>query len=140
MRNAMIQQALQIRIPVATARRPPAQVMVVDDDPHFRTLARHLLEPVGITVIEAGGAREGLHCMYVHKIDLVVLDVVLPGEDGLKALSFLKANFPDTKILLATGLYLEFSTPQGADAFLAKSEIERLRPLVEQLLEEHTGT
>jgi CheY-like chemotaxis protein len=135
MRNVMTQQALQIRIPVATHRCTPAQVMVVDDDPHFRSLARHLLEPIGITVIEASGAREGLHCMYAHKIDLVVLDVVLPGEDGLKALIFLKANFPDTKILLATGLYLEFATPLGADAFLAKSEIERLRPLVEQLLE-----
>jgi len=131
----MIKLAFQVRIPVATPRCAPAQVMVVDDDPHFRSLARNLLEAAGMTVIEAAGAREGLDCMHAQRIDLVVLDVVLPGEDGIKALGFLKAGFPETKVLIATGLYLQFSIPPGADAVLSKSEVERLCPLVEQLLE-----
>ncbi len=131
----MIKLALQVRIPVATPRCAAAQVMVVDDDPHFRSLARSLLEAAGMTVIEAAGAREGLDCMHTQRIDLVILDVVLPGEDGIKALGFLKAGFPETKVLIATGLYLQFATPPGADAVLSKSEVERLCPLVEQLLE-----
>jgi len=131
----MIKQALRIRIPVAKGRSTTARVMVVDDDPHFRSLARNLLEPAGITVIEAAGAREGLHCMHAHPIDLVVLDIVLPGEDGFKALGFLKSSFPQTKIVIATALYLQFAAPRGADAVLSKSEVERLRPLVERLLE-----
>ena len=131
----MIKQALQIRIPVPTPCSIGAQVMVVDDDPHFRSLARSLLEAAGMTVIEAASAREGLNCMHAQRVDLVVLDVVLPGEDGIKTLGFLKAGFPETKVLIATGLYLQFATPPGADAVLSKSEVERLCPLVERLLE-----
>jgi CheY-like chemotaxis protein len=131
----MIKSAFQIRIPVATPPCGSAQVMVVDDDPHFRWLARNLLESAGMTVIEAAGAQEGLDCMQAQRIDLVVLDVVLPGEDGIKALGRIKASFPETKVLIATGLYLQFAIPPGADAVLSKSEIERLRPLVEQLLQ-----
>ena len=131
----MIKTALKVRVPVAMPRCAAAHIMVVDDDPHFRSLARNLLEAAGMTVIEAAGVREGLHQMQAQPIDLVILDVVLRGEDGIKALGFLKTSFPETKILIATRLYLQFATPPGADAVLSKSEVERLCPLVEQLLE-----
>lgn len=108
--------------------------MVVDDDPHFRSLVRSLLEPSGIAVLEAADARESLRCMHLHDIQLVVLDVVLPGEDGFKALHVLKAVFPKTKVVIATALYIQNTVPLDADGVLSKSEIEHLSPLVDRLL------
>jgi len=109
--------------------------MVVDDDPHFRSLVRSLLEPAGLSVLEAGDSREGLQRLHSHEIDLIVLDVVLPGDDGLKTLHFLKSAFPKTKVLIATALYIHNTISLDADGVLCKSDIERLPPLVDQLLE-----
>ena len=109
--------------------------MVVDDDPHFRSLVRSLLEPGGVSVLEAADAREGMQCMHCHQIGFIVLDVVLPGEDGFKMLQVLKSAFPRTKVVIATALYIHNTIPLDADAVLCKSDIERLPPLVDQLLE-----
>jgi CheY-like chemotaxis protein len=131
----MTKQAAQAHPVPAVRSRARAQVLVVDDDPHFRSLVRSLLEPAGLAVLEAGDARECLQCMHSHDIGLVVLDVVLPGDDGFKALHVLKSAFPRTKVVIATALYVHNTISLDADAVLCKSDIERLPPLVEQLLE-----
>jgi CheY-like chemotaxis protein len=122
--------------PVLAARPSTRfQVMVVDDDPHFRSLVRSLLESGGVTVIEAGDSQEGMHCMHCREIELIVLDVVLPGVDGLKTLHALKSAFPRTKVVIVTALYIQHTVPLDADAVLCKSDVERLPLLVEQLLD-----
>jgi DNA-binding NarL/FixJ family response regulator len=115
-------------------------ILVVDDDEHFRALARSLLEPAGMIVIEAAGTREGWHCMDAVNIDAVIMDMVLQGEDGISGLRRIKAAFPDTKVIAVSGvgasdIYLRLSQLLGADAVLPKSQVETLRPLLESLLE-----
>lgn len=137
MRRDMTKQAVQLD-PVAAMPSPnrAAQVLVVDDDPHFRSLVRSLLEPAGITVFEAGDAREGFERIHAQQIGVIVLDVMLPGEDGFKTLHVLKSTFPKIKVLIATALYLRNTIPLDADGVLCKSEIEHLLPVVDQLIGE----
>jgi CheY-like chemotaxis protein len=130
----MIKQAVQNHPVITRNADTGLEVMVVDDDPHFRSLVRSLLEPAGFTVLEAADAREGMQTMHSHQVRLIVLDVVMPGEDGLRALRTLKSAFPQTKVVIATGLYINNTVPLDADDVLSKSEVERLPLLVSKLL------
>jgi CheY-like chemotaxis protein len=59
-------------------------VLVVDDDPWFRAVARQLLESAGFTVVgEADSATQALACVAALKPSAVLLDVSLPDGDGL---------------------------------------------------------
>jgi two-component system sensor histidine kinase/response regulator len=81
-------------------------VLVVDDDPTQRLLARDALEIAGFVVEEAADGPEGLAKAYVVKPDLVVLDVMMPGLDGFTVCDELRrhAATKEIPILLVTGL------------------------------------
>ncbi|MEC0125011.1 response regulator transcription factor [Paenibacillus pabuli] len=57
-------------------------ILVVDDDPHIRELVRHFLQQEGLHVIEAVDGLDALRLLADHKVDLVVLDIMMPGMDG----------------------------------------------------------
>jgi two-component system, OmpR family, KDP operon response regulator KdpE len=61
-----------------------AQVLVVDDEPAIRRLLRQALERAGHTVAEATDAREALAAVDRQRPDAVLLDLGLPGRDGLE--------------------------------------------------------
>jgi two-component system, OmpR family, response regulator len=58
------------------------KILVVDDDPDIRELTGHSLEALGLDIVEAGSGGEALSCLGSSKVDLVVLDVMMPGLDG----------------------------------------------------------
>jgi CheY-like chemotaxis protein len=125
---------------LASVACPTAEVLVVDDDRHFRGLVRCLLEP-NIRVIEAEGASEGLGYLRVHEdeVDAVIMDLFFPDDDGIQAIRRLKAFFPATKVIAVSGvdaseLYLRISGYLGADAVLPKSHVESLSALLGQVL------
>ena len=78
------------------------RVLVVDDHAVVRTGLKLLLaaeadlEVVG----EAGTAREAVFEVRAHKPDVVLLDVVMPGESGIEALPKLLIESPETKVLV----------------------------------------
>lgn len=57
-------------------------ILVVDDDPHIRELVGHFLQQEGLHVIEAVDGLDALRLLADHKVDLVVLDIMMPGMDG----------------------------------------------------------
>ena len=64
----------------------PLKVIVVDDDPLARRMLRDVLQKAGITVIaEAGGGREAIELSVYYRPDVVVMDLVMPGMDGVAA-------------------------------------------------------
>jgi len=65
---------------------PPATVLVVDDDPDFRSLIRDELSLAGYEVAEAGGGEEGVALLRERDVDVVLLDVQMPGVDGSEML------------------------------------------------------
>ena len=61
----------------------PPNILVVEDDRETRTLIAKYLRTNGCNVTAATDGREMARTMADHRIDLLILDVMLPGEDGL---------------------------------------------------------
>lgn len=57
-------------------------ILVVDDESRMRKLVRDFLEKEGYTVLEAGNGMEALEIFYAKKVDLLIVDVMMPKMDG----------------------------------------------------------
>ncbi len=81
-------------------------LLVVEDDPSVRHLAHHVLEAQGYEVLRACNGRHALQVAREHKgspIRLVVTDVVMPLMGGKAMAEWLKATYPDLKVLFTSG-------------------------------------
>jgi len=77
-------------------------IAVVEDDPEIRALVKGLLDREGFDAASCGDGRDLDRLMARRRIDLIVLDLMLPGEDGLAICQRLRRDFPDTPILMVT--------------------------------------
>ncbi len=98
-------------------------ILICDDEVHLREMVSEYLCEKGFQVIEAGGASELRAAMKANKIDLVILDINMPGEDGLSALKRIRETSNVLVIMLTAisevvdrivGLEL------GADDYISK--------------------
>lgn len=100
------------------------KVLVVDDDPRLRDLLRRYLSEQGFQVLTAEDAREMNKIWQREHIDLLVLDLMLPGEDGLSVCRRLRANHDLTPIIMLTAKAEEIDRiiglEMGADDYLSK--------------------
>ena len=67
------------------------KILVVDDDPRLRDLLRRYLTDQGFSVLTAEDGQEMSKIWHREHIDLLVLDLILPGEDGLSLTRWLRA-------------------------------------------------
>ncbi|MDR3459255.1 MAG: ATP-binding protein [Verrucomicrobiae bacterium] len=97
----------RLETPDQTAALPRGTetILVVEDDPSVRQLATRALEAQGYNVLIAVDGQEGLKVAREHggRIHLVLADVVMPQMDGRAMADWLKAVFPDIKILFTSG-------------------------------------
>lgn len=77
------------------------RVLVIDDDWELCTLLKEYLEPFGFYVVSVHDGDEGVQAFEHHPFDLVILDVMLPGRDGLDVLKSLRAR-SDVPVLMLT--------------------------------------
>jgi DNA-binding NarL/FixJ family response regulator len=103
-------------------------VLVVDDDPAFRALARRLLAASGLTVVgEADSASAGLAAAARVKPSAVLVDVVLPDGDGTTLARRLAALSWQPRVVLTSidrdGVNDEDVRRSGAIAFVAKVDL-----------------
>jgi CheY-like chemotaxis protein len=98
-------------------------LLVVDDEPVVRTLVARLARSAGYAVSEAGCAGEALDRMAACPSALVLCDVNMPDRSGLWLATQLRRQFPDTALVMMTGLgqhALDASLESGAMASLSK--------------------
>jgi CheY-like chemotaxis protein len=67
-------------------------VLTIEDQPDIRRLIRMTLEFKGLSVLEAGDGEEGLALARQHRPDVILLDVMMPGMDGLAVKQALAAD------------------------------------------------
>ena len=99
------------------------RVLVVDDEPHIRTVLRGYLQADGFEVAEAADGAAALAAMRDQPPDLVLLDVMMPGIDGLEVLRQLR-TFSDVYVILVTARAEEVDKlvglGVGADDYVTK--------------------
>ncbi len=78
------------------------RVLVCDDEPSVRLLLRVGLEAEGAEVVEVSTAEACLKSAEAHQPDLVLLDVMMPGQGGMWALERLHATLPNVPVMLVT--------------------------------------
>jgi CheY-like chemotaxis protein len=67
-------------------------ILMVDDTAVNRELVRMMLQPLGFVIDEAGGGAEGVQAAMVRPYDLILMDVRMPGVDGLEATRVIRAT------------------------------------------------
>lgn len=102
------------------------RVLVADDHGVVREGIRRVLEaqPGFRVVAEAGDSADVLPLVEQHRPDVVILDVTMPGESGLKVAARLRDQFPDTRVLVLSmhehAEYVAESVRAGAHGYLLK--------------------
>jgi DNA-binding response OmpR family regulator len=90
------------------------KILVVDDDPTLLDMVRFVLQREGFEVLDAEDAFKGLEIIASERVDLALLDVMMPKMDGLTMLAQLREHNQDLKVIIMTAV----STPEAAIAAL----------------------
>lgn len=117
----------------------PQMILVVEDSPDIRRLVEHILSQGGYKVTAASDGLSGWNAFGRVHPDLVLLDVNLPGIDGIELCQRIKRTSPKTPVIILT-VQAEMEAVKrgleaGANAYLAKPfEISRLMATVSNAL------
>jgi DNA-binding NtrC family response regulator len=100
-------------------------ILVVDDEAQIRELLSVYLLKQGFKVSSAGTSQETLKILKQQRADLVVLDIGLADEDGLKLLADIKKSHPNLRVVMLTGMgfvedLLQEAHQKGADGYVSK--------------------
>jgi len=99
-------------------------ILIVDDEEVIRRLLHQKLSGEGYHCEEAGSAEQALDRLRSNTIELVILDIKMPGKSGIELLPEIEAGYPDTAVIMATAI-TDTSTAiqcmkQGAYDYLTK--------------------
>ena len=113
-------------------------VLIVDDEPAARYGMRRALEPA-YKIVEAGTADEARTAFSFAPPDLILLDIVMPGEDGLSLLRWMRSSGHETPVLIVSALdtarkAVEALQTGAADYIVKGFDIAELRARVANLL------
>jgi len=99
-------------------------VLVADDDKATRTLLNRYLTSMGYEVIEAADGAQAQALAVARRPDIILLDIFMPGKDGIEALKELAPKMPGTSFLIITGGENEAGAQEclvwGADDYILK--------------------
>ena len=107
------------------------RVLIVDDEPAFRRQLHRLLARAGLQVIgEAGDIPEAKQLVAAFQPDLAVVDLVLPGVNGVEGIAQMKALCPSLRAILISAhrnqanLLGAAAAEAGAEAFIPKDQLD----------------
>ncbi len=115
-----------------------AKVLIIEDEKSLRTLYEQDLRRDGHDVVSAATAKEGLEILEAERPDLIVLDIRMPGMDGLEAMGRILDRHPRLPVILnsAYSSYKDNFMSWAADAYVVKSsDTSELRARVREILE-----
>ena len=117
-------------------------VLLVDDEPSIREVGRQLLATHGYQVLEAGTGEAALETLEKRgsKVDLVILDFIMPGMGGRRCLQQLQSRMPELPVIISSGYSAEATSDDllamGARAFAGKPyQAKTLLEIVRKVLD-----
>jgi len=121
-----------------------ALVLVVEDNPRNLKLVRDLLDFAGYRTLCAATAEEGIDHARAHHPDLVLMDIQLPGMDGMEALGRLRAEHGDVPVVALTAFAMKHDRERflaaGFDAYIEKPlDVREFPHRVAAILGRHNG-
>lgn len=119
-------------------------VLVVDDEEMIIAMYQNILKRLGYKVLSAGGGKEAIQIYKENKgkIDMVILDMIMPEMGGRDVYDKLKEINPDVKVLLSTGYSLQNQVAeileQGFVGFIQKPfNIRELSQIIREILDKN---
>ena len=115
-------------------------ILVVDDDDPVRVMLARLLRTQGYDVHQAANARDARRAIEASRPDLVISDIVMPGESGIELRRAIGQHWPGLPVILISGYSAEgpaeFAARTANTRFVQKPfAADQLLSLVEQVLE-----
>lgn len=114
-----------------------ARILLVDDEEYIRLLFKEKLEEEGYLIDLASNGFEALEKLKAQRFDLVVLDVKMPGMDGIRTLNEIKKIDKDQRTILcsAYGEFKQDFSSWVSDAYVVKSSDSReLKDAIKHIL------
>ncbi|MBC7838523.1 MAG: response regulator [Nitrospiraceae bacterium] len=116
-----------------------ATILVIDDEESIRNLLTEFLGRAHHQVLVACDGQEGLTLYKQNKVDLVLMDILMPGTDGLEATLELTREYVDAKVIAMTGAQGDKNFLDVAKLFGARRVFEKpfdLDKLIQAINEE----
>lgn len=104
----------------------PDTILIVDDEPNIVVPLQFLMEQNGYRVIVASTGEEAIETILKYDIDLILLDIMLPGIDGFEVCEIVRLNpeWRNTKIIFLTAKGRDVDVAKGmvlgADSYITK--------------------
>jgi two-component system cell cycle sensor histidine kinase/response regulator CckA len=129
------------KVAIETIVKGTETILLVDDEKMVTDVSRELLESMGYRVHVAGSGQEAI-AVYMEKrnnIDMVILDMIMPGISGGETFDRLRGINPDVNILLASGYSLNGEAKtimdRGCNGFIQKPfQLEKLAEKIREML------
>lgn len=107
----------------------PRRILVVDDDEGFRELVPKMLTGTEFEAVSTDSCFDAMHKLQEESIDAILLDVMMPGLDGVASIGQLQSVKPDVPIIIVTAVGNEVvhkdAMRRGAKAVLQKPIVAR---------------
>lgn len=108
------------------------KVLLVDDEKQFREILAKRLVQRGINILDVSAGEEALRVLEKNMVDVIVMDVKMPGINGIETLRQVKERYPDVEVIMLTG---HASTRDGVDGIKSGAFDYLTKPIeFEQLL------
>ena len=118
-----------------------SKILIVDDDKEYRENLKEILDNAGYPNDMAGSAKQAMQKLGDQQFDVVLLDFMMPGIDGINALGEFKKISPNSKIIMITAFAsienAVVAIKKGASEYISKPfKIEALLLMIKQVIEE----
>ena len=115
----------------------PIRILLADDEKHIRLVFKEQLEEEGYVIDLASDGFEALEKLKEQRFDLVVLDIRMPGMDGIETLNEIKKIDKDQRVILcsAYGEFKQDLSSWASDAYAMKSaDARELKDTIKNIL------
>jgi CheY-like chemotaxis protein len=110
-------------------RLAAAKILIVDDDSAVQATIRLLLERAGHSVVAASDGRKGLAIFETGDFDLLLLDIFMPGMDGLETMRLVQQQQPRIPIIVISGNPVTWDASSSPDFLTMATKLGAVRSL-----------